>query len=141
MWNMIWPMLLIVGSNCMYNICTKSMPQGVNPFGALMVTYIVGAVLSAVLFFIGIRHGNAAEEMSKINWTAIVLGIVIVGLEVGYVFLYRAGWNVNNGALTANICLAVALVVIGYLLYKESISPRQIAGIAVCGVGLFLISH
>jgi drug/metabolite transporter (DMT)-like permease len=77
----------------------------------------------------------------KINWTPfVVLGLAIVGLEAGYVFLYRAGWKVSSGALTANICLAVALLIIGYLLYKETISVKQLAGVVVCGVGLFLIN-
>lgn len=68
------------------------------------------------------------------------VGIAIVGLEAGYVFLYRAGWKVSNGALTANICLAVALLIIGFLLFKETITIKQLAGVVVCGVGLFLIN-
>lgn len=140
MWNMIWPLLLIVGSNCFYNICTKSMPEGTNTFGALTVTYMVGAVLSAVLFAVSAKPAGVFNEISKINWTSFVLGLAIVGLEAGYVFLYRAGWKVSNGALTANICLAIALLIIGYLLYRETVSIKQAAGIIVCGVGLFLIN-
>ena len=140
MWNMIWPLVLNVGSNCFYNICTKSMPEGANTFGALTVTYLVGAVLSAVLFVVSVKPAGVLNEISKINWTSFILGLAIVGLEAGYVFLYRAGWKVSNGALTANICLAIALLIIGYLLYRETISTKQVAGIIVCGVGLFLIN-
>lgn len=50
MWEMLWPLLLIVGSNCFYNICTKSMPKGANTFGALTITYLAagGALGGAV---------------------------------------------------------------------------------------------
>ena len=140
MWNMVWPLLLIVGSNCFYNICAKSMPEGTNTFGALTITYLVGAVLSAVLFVVSVKPGEVFNEITKVNWTSFVLGLAIVGLEAGYVFLYRAGWKVSNGALTANICLAIALLVIGYYLYRETISIKQAAGIVVCAVGLFLIN-
>ena len=140
MWNMVWPLLLIVGSNCFYNICAKSMPEGTNTFGALTITYLVGAVLSAVLFVVSVKPAGVFNEITKVNWTSFVLGLAIVGLEAGYVFLYRAGWKVSNGALTANICLAIALLVIGYFLYRETISIKQVAGIIVCGVGLFLIN-
>lgn len=140
MWDMIWPLLLIVGSNCFYNICAKSMPENTNAFGALTVTYLVGAILSAMLFVASVKRGVAASEIMKINWTSFVLGFAIVGLEAGYVFLYRNGWKVSNGALTANICLAVALLAVGFLLYKETISLKQVIGIIVCGAGLFLIS-
>jgi len=140
MWNMIWPLLLIVISNCFYNICAKSMPEETNAFGALTVTYLVGAILSAVLFVISVKPGRVVPEISKVNWIPFLLGTAIVGLEAGYIFLYRAGWKVSNGALTANICLAVALLIIGCLLYKETISIKQVAGIIVCGIGLFLLN-
>lgn len=136
---MLWPLLLIVASNCFYNICTKSLPQDANAFASLTVTYMAGAVLSAILFLACIRGHDIGVEIAKVNWTSFVLSLAIVGLEAGYVFLYRAGWKVSVGALTANICLAIALLVIGCLLYKETISLRQVLGICVCGVGLFLI--
>ncbi len=141
MWNMIWPMMLIVVSNCFYNICAKSTPENVNTFGALTVTYLIGAVLSSILFVCSAGMDRTIIEIRQVNWTSFVLGLSIVGLEAGYVFLYRAGWKVSNGALTANICLAIALIIIGFLLYKETISPRQVLGIVVCGIGLFLINH
>lgn len=140
MWNMIWPLLLIVMSNCFYNICAKSTPETVNTFGALTVTYLVGAVLSATFFVSSTGPARVIPELYKVNWTSFVLGLSIVGLEAGYVFLYRAGWKVSNGALTANICLAIALLVIGFMLYKETISLRQVCGIIVCGIGLFLMN-
>ena len=141
MWNMIWPLMLIVGSNCVYNICTKSMPEDANAFGALMVTYLIGTALSLAFFVCGAGPAGAISELRRINWTSVVLGLSVVGLEAGYVFLYRAGWKVSSGALTANICLAIALLGIGFLLYRETITPRQLLGIVVCGAGLFLINH
>ena len=103
MWNMIWPLLLIVLSNCFYNICTKSVPEGANKFGTLTITYLVGAVLSAILFIVSVKPFGVASEIAKINWTAFVLGIAIVGLEAGYVFLYRAGWKVMNAIIESSI--------------------------------------
>ncbi|MBQ3287347.1 MAG: EamA family transporter [Firmicutes bacterium] len=140
MWNMLWPLLLIVGSNCFYHICAKSMPAEVNPFASLTLTYLVGALLSALLFLGSAGFSRLGTELAKTNWTALVLGISIVGLEAGFVFLYRAGWKVSSGALVANICLAVALLFIGWLLYKESISPRQLLGVALCCAGLLLVN-
>ena len=140
MWNMLWPLLFIVGSNCFYHICAKSMPADVNPFASLTLTYLVGALLSALLFLGSAGFSRLGTELAKTNWTALVLGISIVGLEAGFVFLYRAGWKVSSGALVANICLAVALLFIGWLLYKESISPRQLLGVALCCAGLLLVN-
>lgn len=116
------------------------MPSDVNPFGALMVTYFVASIISAIIFSYAVGPANMGAEISKVNWTSIILALAIVGLEVGYVFVYRAGWQISNASVVANICLACVLVLVGYFLYKENVSIRQILGIFVCMVGLILIN-
>ncbi|MBR0376305.1 MAG: EamA family transporter, partial [Firmicutes bacterium] len=111
-----------------------------NPFASLTLTYLVGALLSALIFLFSAGFSRVGTELAKINWTALVLGFAIVGLEAGNVFLYRAGWKISSGALVCNICLAVALLLIGWLLYKETITPRQLLGVAVCCAGLLLVN-
>ena len=140
MWNLIWPILVVILSNTVYNICMKSMPPDVNPFGALMVTYIVAAIITAIIFVFMVKPSNVVFELSKINWTSVILALVIVGLEVGYVFVYRAGWSISTASVVANIGLACVLVIVGFFLYKENVSIRQILGIFVCMVGLILIN-
>lgn len=116
------------------------MPADVNPFGALMVTYIVSAIISAIIFVVMVKPSNVAFELSKINWTSIILAFSLVGLEVGYVFVYRVGWTVSTATIVANIGLACVLLVVGYFLYKENVSIRQIIGFFVCMAGLILIN-
>lgn len=139
-WNLIWPILIVILSNTFYNICMKSMPGDVNPFGALMVTYLVAAIISAIIFVYMVGPSNVGLGISKLNWTSIILALAIVGLEVGYVFVYRAGWQVSNASVVANIGLACVLILVGYFLYRENVSIRQILGIIVCMVGLILIN-
>ena len=140
MWNMLWPLLLIVGSNCFYHICAKSMPEEAHTFGALTVTYLIGAVISAVTFVVSVRPANVLAELHKLNWAPFVLGLAIVGLEAGNVFLYRAGWKISVGSVVGNISLAVVLLFVGYFLFHEQITVRQLIGVAVCALGLFLIT-
>lgn len=139
-WNLIWPILIVILANTFYNICMKSMPSDVNPFGALMITYLVAAIISAVIFAYYVGPSNVSFEISKVNWTSVILAIAIVGLEVGYVFVYRAGWQVSNASVVANIGLACVLIFVGYFLYRENISIRQIFGIFICMAGLILIN-
>ena len=44
------------------------------------------------------------------------------------------------GSLVSNIALAVLLILIGVLLYKESINIQKIIGIGLCLTGLILIN-
>ena len=140
MWNMIWPLLVVVGANTVYNISKKSTPSNVNPFASLAVSYAIGTVFSVIMFYITSDNKNIIAEVSKTNWTALALGVAIVALEFGYICIYRAGWKISVATLIANISLACVLMIVGILLYKESISLRQIIGIAISAIGLVLIA-
>ena len=136
----IWPIGLVVFANIIYNVATKSTPSQTNAFLSLAVTYSVAAVCSFVLYLLKGGHQKLSIELSKINWTSIVLGISIVALEFGYINVYRAGWKINTASLVANISLACILIFVGLFLYHESITIKQAVGIGVCLVGLILIS-
>lgn len=140
MLQMLWPVLLVIVANVFYNICTKSTPQNINPYAMLMVTYFVSAIVTGVLFLCSQSLSSVPEELKKLNWTALALGFSIIGLESGYIYLFRAGWKVSAGSVVCNISLAVVLLFVGYFLYNETISLKQMLGIAVCAAGLYLIT-
>lgn len=136
----IWPLVLIVASNIVYQICTKSVPDTMHPLASLTVTYGVGAVLSAVLYYVLCKNGNLLREYQQLNWAPFALGLVIIGLEVGYIYAYKAGWPVSTTATVQSAFLAVALVVVGLLLYKEHITWSKAVGVIICLVGLVFIN-
>ena len=139
MWNMLWPVLVVVGANTIYNISTKSTPANVNAFASLAMTYVMAALSSVVLFFLTSDSKNLLAELAKTNWTAYALGIAIIGLEFGYICIYRAGWKIGVASLVANISLTCVLLVVGYFFYKEVITLKQLLGMGVCALGLMLI--
>ena len=140
MFYFVWPIALVVLSNVVYQICAKSVPEGMNPFASLTITYLVGAVASGILFFI-LGHGeNLIQEYRKMNWAPLVLGIVIVGLEAGWIYAYKAGWQVSTGFIVQSAFLAVALIFVGYLLYHETITWNKLVGVGICLVGLVFIN-
>ena len=139
MWTMLWPILLVVGANTVYNLCAKAVPSGASPFAALSITYLVGAACSLAMFFITSKEKNLFTAFSQCNWASYLLGAASVALELGYIYIYRAGWKTGVGSLVANVTVACILMFIGFLFFKEGISFKQIAGVAVCGLGLFLL--
>lgn len=139
MWNMIWPLLIVVGANTIYNISTKSTPSDVNAFASLATSYFIAMLGSVVMFFITSDSKNLLVDVSKTNWSALALGIAIVGLEFGYICIYRAGWKIGVASLVANISLACVLLLIGLFVYKEVITLKQLIGMGICAIGLMLI--
>lgn len=136
----IWPIALVVLSNVVYQICAKSVPDGMNPLASLTITYIIGAIASGILYYVLNRGGNLIREYDKMNWAPIVLGIVIVGLEVGWIYAYKAGWQVSTGFIVQSAFLAIALIFVGYLIYHEALTWNKLVGVGVCLVGLVFIN-
>jgi len=136
----VFSILLIVVSNIVYNVCQKSTPQNANPFSALLITYLTAAILTVIASLFYRSDKGFLQSFNELNWTSVALGVAIVGLELGYLMAYRAGWNISVGSLVANIILALMLIPIGVLFYKEVFAVNQIIGVVFCMVGLLLIN-
>jgi drug/metabolite transporter (DMT)-like permease len=136
----VLPIFLIVASNIFYNICQKSIPQNVNPFISLLITYSTAAMLAIVVLIIHPPTTSLTIAFKKTNWTSFVLGFAIVGLEFGYLMAYRAGWKVSMAPMVANIILSVLLIPIGIILFKEGFELNKVFGAALCIAGLILIN-
>ena len=141
MFSYIWPIALLVLSNVMYQICAKSVPEGMNPLASLTITYLVAAAVSGILYFSLSKDPNLIHEYSKTNWVPFAFGFVLVGLEVGFIYAYKAGWQVSVASIVQNSFLAVALIVVGYLVYQEALTWNKIVGIIICLAGLGVINY
>ena len=137
----IWPIALLVVSNTMYQICAKSVPEDMNPLASLIITYLVGAAASTVLYFVLGSDGSLAKEFGKVNLAPFVLGFVIVGLEVGWIYAYKAGWQISMGFIVQSSFLAITLLLVGYFLYHEALTWNKLVGIAICLIGLIFINY
>lgn len=140
MFSYIWPLMLVVLANTFYQICAKSIPDGLDPFASLTVTYFVGMAASFVIYCVTNRTADIFHEYARVNWAPIVLGIAIVGLEVGSIFAYKAGWQVSTMQIVQAALLAVILIFVGYFMYKEALTWNKIVGIIICLGGLTLIN-
>ena len=138
--NYIWPIALVVLSNTVYQICAKSAPEQASPFATLTVTYLVGAACTLILHYVTHPGQSFLKELTKLNWSTYVLGLVIVGLEVGWIYAYKAGWQVSVGSVVQSAFLAIMLIFVGALLFKENVTWSRIIGIIICMIGLVFIN-
>lgn len=134
------PILLIVAANTLYHVAAKGMPDPGNSFAPLVWTYLTATLLTIVMFFVTGSSNDLVAQMKNTNLMPFIFGASLVALEFGYVLLYKMGWNISIGSTFANIALAVVMLIVGILFYKEQLSIYQVAGIILCGVGLFLIN-
>ena len=137
----VWPIALVVISNVVYQVCAKSVPREMDAMASMTVTYLVGAACSTALFFLMHPGGNLLGEYGKMNAAPVLLGVSVVGLEVGFIYAYKAGWPVSTASTVQSAFLAIALLAAGALLYREAITLNKVIGVAVCLVGLYILNR
>lgn len=62
---MLWPVVLIVLSNTMYNICAKATPDAVSPFFSLSITYLISAAVSMLLYVLSRRKKALRRSLPR----------------------------------------------------------------------------
>lgn len=135
------PILLVVLSNVFYNISQKSTPAAANPYVSLLMTYLTAGLATLFFYLLSRPEKSFAASLGDLNWTSYLLGLAIVGLELGYLLAYRAGWDISIGSLVANILLAIILIPVGVIFYQEGFNSTKIVGIVFCILGLIMINR
>lgn len=51
---------------------------------------------------------------------ALVLGLSIAFIEIGTIFIYKAGWTMNASFIVTNALITLCLILTGAVLYGES---------------------
>jgi drug/metabolite transporter (DMT)-like permease len=130
---------LAIASSAFYHFAAKSTPHNVNFAVSLLVTYAVAfaVTLFGFLFF---PTTNIAADLKELNWASIGLAIAIVGIEFGFLLVYRSGWNLGIAAVLVNVVASLILVPVAILLFKDTISWINILGILICLIGLVMLN-
>ena len=63
-----------------------------------------------------------------------------VGLEAGWIYAYKAGWQVSTASIVQSSLLSVALLFVGFLLYREALTWNKLVGVGICLFGLVIIN-
>ncbi|MGE4498469.1 MAG: EamA family transporter [Deferribacterales bacterium] len=131
---------LAVFSNVFYHISQKTIAPNANPVVSLVFTYLTAAAFSLFLIPFFPFRGTLTEEISRLNLPSAVLGISIVGLELGFLLVYRAGWNINIAGIVVSVMVGLCLIPVGYLFFSDTLTLKSALGIVLCIAGLILIN-
>ena len=141
MFEYLWPMALVILSNTIYQISAKSLPADIDPLASITISYGIAAVIALVLYFALSHGGNLLHEYQHANWTSFVIGLAVVGLEVGMLYAYRVGWPVSEASTVQSAFVAIVLLGVGAMLFHESLTANKVIGVLICLVGLYFINR
>jgi hypothetical protein len=137
---MAWlPIAFVVFGNVLYHLALRSVPARANPVVATLAAYLVAAAATTALLPFFSRGESIVGAVKALNASTILVGLAIVGIELGFLLAYRAGWPLGTASLTANATVAVLLLAIGATIFREPFSAGRAAGVGCCLLGLWLI--
>jgi uncharacterized membrane protein len=131
---------MTIAGNVGYHLLNKTVAPAAHPFASLVATYTVGLVIALGVLAYDAPRGIAVS-LRELNWASYALGAVVISLEVGFLLAYRTGWQVSVAALYSNVAVGLLLIPIGTLLYRETLTISQGAGIVLAIVSLILMSR
>jgi len=124
-----------------YHLVLKVTPAGANPMLSLLVTYALVTLLFGAVLLVSPGGFEWRQEIRQLNWTALALAVVIVGLDLAFLLMYRSGVAVSVGALITQSAAAMLLLAIGVAAFKERLSAANAVGLVLCLAGLWLVNR
>jgi len=135
------PLLLAVCGGVVYHVAAKSIPRSIEPSAALIGLYAT-ALAGSVLTHTVLRSGPVTLRIAA-YWhptvAAVGLGVLIV--ELGFLLAYRGAWPVSTASVLANSLVAVILVPLGVVVFREPLTLERAIGIVLCLLGVALLQR
>jgi len=131
---------LAICSSALYHFVAKSTPSNVNFPVSLLVTYSVAFIVTLLGFFFFPATKGISAELKQLNWASFLLAIAIVGIEFGFLLVYRSGWNLGIAAVLVNVVASLILVPVAIFVFKDKLNWVNIVGILVCLAGLVMLN-
>lgn len=124
-----------------YHFFVKKIPANINPMVSVIGIYMVVLILALVLSPFLIPKGEFLENVQRLSWVQVALGVIVMGMELGFLLMYRHGWDLSLGNVVTGVFINVALVAIGLLFLREHLSVINITGIVMCIIGVAMIGY
>jgi drug/metabolite transporter (DMT)-like permease len=132
--------LLAIASSALYHFSQKKIPAGAHPIVSVIVTYAVSLAICFVLLAFMRPAEGFWQSVKQLNWASYVLALSLIGLEVGFLLVYRSGWNIGLAAVLVNVVASLILIPVALWVFHDKLSWVNIAGIVVCLVGLVMLN-
>ena len=124
-----------------YQYFVKRVPASINPVVSVIGVYLAVLVLSFTLLPFFPSEGGLRVQIQQLNWIQLVIAVAVFLLELGFLLMYRYGWNLSTGNLVTGVIVNIVLLAVGMLMLGEKVNTVNLVGIALSILGVALISY
>ena len=124
-----------------YQYFVKRVPVSINPIVSVIAMYLAVLVLGGILLLLFPAEGGLRQHIRQLSRVQLALAVSIMMIELGFLLMYRYGWNLGTGNLVTGVFINLILVGLGVTLLGEKVSTVNVIGIAFCILGVALVGY
>ncbi|GAB4478488.1 MAG: membrane protein [Anaerolineales bacterium] len=133
--------ILAILGGVTYHHFVKRISPTIHPIVSIVGIYVGVLLLSGILLVLFPPAEGYRHHFRQITWVQFAVAVSVFLIELGFVLMYRAGWNLSTGNLVTGVFINLTLVALGLLLLREKISLINAIGIALSIIGVAMISY
>jgi drug/metabolite transporter (DMT)-like permease len=103
--------------------------------------YVAVLALGVILLPLFPADGGLRHHFRQLSWIQLALAVSVIIIELGFLLMYRYGWNLGTGNLITGVFINLILDGLGVALLGEKVNLVNAIGIAFCILGVALISY
>ena len=82
-----------------YQYFVKRVPVTINPIVSVIGMYVAVLVIGIILLPFIPPDGGVMKHIRQLNWIQLALAVSVILIELGFLLMYRYGWNLSTGNL------------------------------------------
>lgn len=134
-------LLIPMFAGLIYHLGQKKIRPDLPPYFVFTIIYFLSM---AIMFVSGrVTNTNFLFEIKSLSlkdfFYLLLVSIGVIGIELGFLLVYRADFSISYAALIVNIGLGILLLMAGLFLFKENLNLIQLMGVIICLIGIYLI--
>lgn len=124
-----------------YHTLLKRIPATLDPLVSVAAIYVLVMMFSLLLLPWFVERGTLGAQLRQLSWLQVAIAAVVFLLELGYLLMYRHGWDLSVGNIVTGVFVNLALLAIGVLVLREQVSAVNLTGVLLCIVGVGMVGH
>ncbi len=124
-----------------YHLFVKRISPTIHPVVSIVGIYVGVLLLSFLLLGLFPPAEGYRFHFKQITWVQFAVAISVFLIELGFLLMYRAGWNLSTGNLVTGVFINILLLALGLLLLREKVSLINAIGIGLSIIGVAMISY
>jgi len=124
-----------------YQYFVKQIPASINPVVSVLGIYFAVLAMGLILLPFVPPEGGLVRHIRQLNWTQLAVAGSVMLIELGFLLMYRSGWNLSTGNLVTGIFVNIILVSLGVWILGEKVNLFNAVGIILSIIGVTLISY